>query len=228
MTQPIDNTPKVLLLKLVHHANDDGVCHPGQDSIAEAIGRSNRQVRTLIGNLETAGLIKKRSRGKKGGGRNSDEYLIMWKADMDWPNRKPTSASNRKSTSALGSNRKPTSASVTPRRGQTGSAAQGKPEVQTSRELPEELPVSTSLSIRDECGESIPRTREGEDGWRNESAPWVDALKNPQVQPQPVQPVQEPQLSQPSPIDRIRRQREERERRYEERQQKLIESGATA
>lgn len=69
----------------------DGVCVASQQTLAHRLGVSDRQVRTLLRELEAAGLISVRRDGRRL--TNAITPLVV-------PERKPTSAHPRKSTSA--------------------------------------------------------------------------------------------------------------------------------
>ena len=51
----VNATDKIVLLALADHANDDGYCWPGNTSLQQKCGLSERAVRTAMQSLETAG-----------------------------------------------------------------------------------------------------------------------------------------------------------------------------
>ena len=55
--QDLPPTPKLVLLALADHADDQGVCWPGQRGIAAKVGRSRRTVQRTIMALEGLGLL---------------------------------------------------------------------------------------------------------------------------------------------------------------------------
>lgn len=76
--QELSTGPKFVLIALADNANSDGLCYPGQDSIAEKCGMTDRTVRNSIKTLIDSGIITKQHRQKASGkGRTSDLYQIM-------------------------------------------------------------------------------------------------------------------------------------------------------
>lgn len=69
-------TTKAVLLVLADTCNHEGICWPGQEYIAVRAEVSVRSVRNHLEVLESAGLLSRRKRGRKGGGRTSDEYFL--------------------------------------------------------------------------------------------------------------------------------------------------------
>lgn len=76
--QKLEIGPKLTLLALAQFADERSICYPGQSTLAEMIGQSDRSVRNHLGALELAGLIKRepRYRTDEAGGRNSDVYRL--------------------------------------------------------------------------------------------------------------------------------------------------------
>lgn len=71
---------KMVLLALADHADDRGVCWPGQERIAGKVGCSGRTVARRLESLERAGLISRTARwGDKG--RTSDLITLSLLAD---------------------------------------------------------------------------------------------------------------------------------------------------
>jgi predicted ArsR family transcriptional regulator len=63
----------LVLLALVEHADDDGVCWPGQERLAQMTRVNSRTVRRALKRLEQIGLIQRTRRwAEDGGGRTSD------------------------------------------------------------------------------------------------------------------------------------------------------------
>lgn len=76
--------PKRLYERMVRWAGKNGRCWHGQETMAEELGKTGRQVRSNIRALEAAGLISHRSRD----GRRSNTYVFLWN---DWFERKSAS-----------------------------------------------------------------------------------------------------------------------------------------
>src|SRR6185436_18898864 len=64
----LDPATKFVLVILADHANDDGICWPGQKGIAEKVGTKERQVRRHIAKLLAKGKIKTERLTNSGGG----------------------------------------------------------------------------------------------------------------------------------------------------------------
>lgn len=70
---------KNLFARLVRRAGQDGLCFPSYESLAGDLGRSVRQVKTWVADLEAFGLIRHRRRGRGHGGRGlENEYTFLW------------------------------------------------------------------------------------------------------------------------------------------------------
>jgi hypothetical protein len=69
--------PKAVLLSLAKRVDEDWSCYPGQDTLAEETEQSVRTVRDQLKRLEEAGLIRRETRGRSGGGRTSDRYFLQ-------------------------------------------------------------------------------------------------------------------------------------------------------
>ncbi len=70
---------KNLFIRLVRRAGQDGRCFPSYASLAADLGRSVRQVKTWVADLEAFGLIRHRRRGRGHGGRGlENEYTFLW------------------------------------------------------------------------------------------------------------------------------------------------------
>lgn len=65
-----------VLMILADRANKQNVCWPGLKGISEKLGRTPRQIRNYLRNLEAAGLIKSepRSKGKR---QTSNRYTLQ-------------------------------------------------------------------------------------------------------------------------------------------------------
>ena len=68
---------KIVLLALADYADGDGVCWPGQKSIAAKAGMSERTVREKLLALEELGYIARRRRQNSDGYRSTDEYKLL-------------------------------------------------------------------------------------------------------------------------------------------------------
>jgi hypothetical protein len=70
---------KCLYTLLVRRWGQKGPCFPGQESLAADLGRSVREVKVWIGDLEAFGLIRYRRRGRGNGKRGlTNEYTFLW------------------------------------------------------------------------------------------------------------------------------------------------------
>jgi hypothetical protein len=70
--QDLPEGDKLLLMALADHADDEGFCWPGQESLGRKIGRSERTVRERLKRLETKGFLSRRPRYNGSGHRSSD------------------------------------------------------------------------------------------------------------------------------------------------------------
>ena len=85
MAQSLDiktgsSTTKLVLLKLCDNANDQGICWPSQDTIAEQCEISKRTVVSTIKKLEEMGIIAIEKKCK-----NGNKYLINLKSEKIAP-----------------------------------------------------------------------------------------------------------------------------------------------
>ena len=77
LKQKVNNpTAKIILISLANYAGKNGTCYPGQSTLADLAEVSDRSVRTAIKHLEKLGLVSRKKRGKKGGGRSSDLFVL--------------------------------------------------------------------------------------------------------------------------------------------------------
>lgn len=67
---------KFILVRLADHANADGVCWPGKDSLADTCCCSKRSVDRAIERLEALGLITVEHRTSDGGKQRSNRYFL--------------------------------------------------------------------------------------------------------------------------------------------------------
>ncbi len=73
----LDPSTKFVLIVLADHANDDGVCWPGQKGIAAKVGTTDRQVRRHIAKLIESGLVKAEKLYRPDGGFSVNEYTLQ-------------------------------------------------------------------------------------------------------------------------------------------------------
>lgn len=69
---------KIVLLKLADRANDDGVCWPGQASMAHDCGMSERSVMRHLADLEKRGLILIEHRKGENGRQSTNLYHLVF------------------------------------------------------------------------------------------------------------------------------------------------------
>jgi hypothetical protein len=70
---------KCLYILLVRRWGQKGPCFPSQASLAADLGRSLRQVKVWIADLEAFGLIRYRRRGRGDGGQGlTNDYTFLW------------------------------------------------------------------------------------------------------------------------------------------------------
>ena len=82
---------KFILIALCDHANDDGVCYPSQNKLAQKCGMSERVVINHIKWLETHRLISKERR-QSSQKRNSDLYQIHLESYLEPANSAPANS----------------------------------------------------------------------------------------------------------------------------------------
>lgn len=65
------------LLRVADHADNEGICWPGEQSLAEYTGHDQRTVRRHLARLESDGLLHRERQGsEKGRGRGKDRILL--------------------------------------------------------------------------------------------------------------------------------------------------------
>lgn len=69
-------TEKLVLMALADHSDNNGICWPGLDGLAEKCGVSTRTVIRAIATLEETGRVVKRIRPGEGSGRKSNVYSL--------------------------------------------------------------------------------------------------------------------------------------------------------
>ncbi len=67
---------KLTLLALCNYADGEGICRPGQLTLAKLTSQGERTVRRHLAKLEEAGLIERSRRTRQDGSRTSDEYFL--------------------------------------------------------------------------------------------------------------------------------------------------------
>lgn len=98
--QALPPSTKLVLLALAHCVNGKGkvICYPGQARLAEMCGLKERQVRNLLADLTSRGLIEIDSRPGDGHGRLTNIYRLnpaQLALDLDGGNRQPSTACGR-------------------------------------------------------------------------------------------------------------------------------------
>ncbi len=84
-------TAKLLLLILCNYADNDGVCWPSQQTLAEDTEMTDRTIRTALGTLIERQLVSVEHRPGTGGGRKTNVYRISLPekfSESRWGNRK--------------------------------------------------------------------------------------------------------------------------------------------
>jgi hypothetical protein len=75
--QPLDGRKKQLLLAIARAVDETGSCRSvTQDDLAISCGCTVRQVRRLVGELAAERYLPHRRRGRNGGGRAADLYVL--------------------------------------------------------------------------------------------------------------------------------------------------------
>lgn len=74
----VTGNDRLVLIALADHADDDGVCFPGQEKLALRLGVSERTLNRVMSRLEEAGLIERSRRYREFDGfRTSDLYQLF-------------------------------------------------------------------------------------------------------------------------------------------------------
>jgi predicted ArsR family transcriptional regulator len=75
--QPLTRRKKQLLLAIARAVDETGACRSmTQDGLAASCGCTVRQVRRLVGELAAERYVAHRRRGRRGGGRAVDLYVL--------------------------------------------------------------------------------------------------------------------------------------------------------
>lgn len=104
---------KLVLMALADHANDDGVCWPGQTRLAAKAEMTTRAVRANLDRLVKSGLVRAEERRRGNGTRTSNLYFLVFDQPEDSSggqpvNRKPASGGGQPEANDT-SHRKPAS-----------------------------------------------------------------------------------------------------------------------
>src|ERR1700731_3900473 len=79
--QPLSGRKKQLLLAITSAVDDTGACRSmTQDGLAASCACTVRQVRRLVGELAAERYLAHRRRGRRGGGRAADLYVLPGEA----------------------------------------------------------------------------------------------------------------------------------------------------
>lgn len=73
---------KLVLMALADHANDDGVCWPGQATIARKAEMSTRAVRDNLERLVARGLVQVEERRRQDGSKASNLYVLTMRLGL--------------------------------------------------------------------------------------------------------------------------------------------------
>ena len=73
----VSSAPKLVLLALADHTDDDGVCWPGISSVAEKTGLSSRTVRRHVANLVRLGLVAVSKQLRGDGSQTANLYHLL-------------------------------------------------------------------------------------------------------------------------------------------------------
>jgi len=115
--QGLTASQKLVLLALADHANEDGICWPGQKSISKKTGLSERTVKRARSDLEKKELISVERRPGKGGGNRSNRYILELgqSANLTPPHDKTGQEAKCQPDTPKVTPRHPQSATVTPK-----------------------------------------------------------------------------------------------------------------
>ncbi len=84
-------TPKLVLLVLADHADDQGFCFPGTATISRRASVSERTLTRVLAKLEEQGYIARSRRHLANGNRTSDGYLLTPDQATEWRLDQPPS-----------------------------------------------------------------------------------------------------------------------------------------
>lgn len=93
-------TPKLVLLVLADHADDQGFCFPSTMTIARRASVSERTLSRVLAKLEDSGYIARSRRHLANGNRTSDGYLLTPDQATDWQLDQPPSVHDQTPTVA--------------------------------------------------------------------------------------------------------------------------------
>ena len=84
--QPLTGRKKQLLLAIAREVDETGACRSAtQEALAALCGCTVRQVRRLVGELTAERYLAHRRRGRRGGGRAPDFYVLPREAREPLP-----------------------------------------------------------------------------------------------------------------------------------------------
>lgn len=86
--QTVPMAEKFALVVLANYADDKHSCFPSQQRIATDMGASVTTARRSVKALEERGLVRRQKRGKDGGGRTSDRYVLAVEPTSPIPTNK--------------------------------------------------------------------------------------------------------------------------------------------
>ncbi|MCO6514330.1 MAG: helix-turn-helix domain-containing protein [Snodgrassella sp.] len=119
---------KLVLLALCDHANDDGVCYPSQEYLAQKCSMSPRSLIDQINKLKKHGILTAERR-QKGGGRLANLYVINLDNFSQGANSAPAKSAPAKSAC------------------ENSAHAESAP---TNVQITAELPANSALSFKEE------------------------------------------------------------------------------
>lgn len=93
---------KIVLLALADYADPEGVCFPGQKTIAKKCSMGERTLRDKVAKLVELGYVERRQRRGEGGYRTTDEYRLLPAGAAGRPSNLPAAegASHRQAVAA--------------------------------------------------------------------------------------------------------------------------------
>ena len=103
-TQACPPTSKTVLLALADHADDDGVCWPGRQGLAQKLRITDRNVTRHLSRLQAIGLISSEARYRPDGSRTSNVYHLLGVSNMTPPLDRHVHTPSAKTSRPLGKN----------------------------------------------------------------------------------------------------------------------------
>lgn len=74
--QELSHRAKIVYIYLKDHANQEGTCWPGINTIAAGVSLSRSTVKRALDDLVRAGLVEKAKRWRENGSLSSNLYLV--------------------------------------------------------------------------------------------------------------------------------------------------------